>query len=90
MQQIIDISGNKYNKLKVICLDHLEKNKTTGRNRTFWKCECDCGNIVVLRKDEFIYPYSKTKSCGCWHIEESSKRPKDKKTGRYIKIERNK
>ena len=48
----------------------------------------DCGNIVILRKDEFIYPYSKTKSCGCWHREESSKRPKDKITGKYIKIER--
>lgn len=54
----------------------------------FWECQCDCGNIVILRKDEFIYPYSKTKSCGCWHREESSKRPKDKITGKYIKIKR--
>lgn len=63
MHQIIDITGNKYNKLTVLAFDRTEKIGT--KNRTFWKCLCDCGNIVVLRKDEFIYPYSKTKSCGC-------------------------
>lgn len=86
MQQIIDISGNKYNKLTVLEFDH--KKKIGTKNRTFWKCKCDCGNIVILRKDGFIYPYSKIKSCGCWHREESSKRPKDGKTGKYIKIEK--
>ena len=84
MQKIIDISGNRYNKLVVLGFDHKEKIGT--KNRTYWKCQCDCGNIVVIRKDGFIYPYSKIKSCGCWHREESSKRPKDKKSGRYIKM----
>ena len=83
MQTLIDISGNKYNKLTVLGFDHIG-----ARRRSYWKCQCDCGNIVVLRKDDFAYSYSHTKSCGCWHKEESSKRPKDKKTGIYIKIER--
>ena len=83
MQAIIDISGNKYNKLLVLCLDHIENKKN--KSRTYWRCRCDCGNEVILRKDSFIYPYSKVKSCGCWHIEESSKRPKDKKTGKFIR-----
>ena len=81
MQKIIDITGNKYNKLTVLNFEYIDN-----RRRTFWKCKCDCGNIVILRKDSFIYPYSHVKSCGCWHKEESSNRPKDKKTGKYIKI----
>ena len=84
MQKIIDITGNKYNMLTVLRYDRSERIKN--KNRTFWKCQCDCGNIVILRKDEFIYPYSKTKSCGCWHRKESSKRPKDKITGKYVKF----
>lgn len=88
MQGIINITGNKYNKLTVLEFDHSEKIRT--KNRTFWKCQCDCGNIVILRKDSFIYPYSKVKSCGCWHREESSRRPKDKITGKYIKIKKEK
>lgn len=84
MQKLVDISGKKYNKLTVLGFDHIE-----GRRRSYWKCQCDCGNIVILRKDEFIYPYSHTKSCGCWHIEESSKRPRDKETGKFIELREN-
>ena len=83
MQKIIDITGNKYNMLTVLKYVHSEKIGT--KHRTYWKCQCDCGNIKILRKDEFIYPYSHTKSCGCWHIEESKRRPKDKITGKFIK-----
>lgn len=83
MQKIIDITGNKYHKLTVLGFDHLYV-RPDGKTRTYWKCQCECGNIVVIRKDSFIYPYSKTKSCGCWHIEESRKRPKDRKTGKFI------
>ena len=82
MQEIIDISGKRYNKLFVLGFDH--KEYCSGKSRTYWKCLCDCGNIVVLRKDDFIYPYSHTKSCGCWHIEESSKRTRDKVSGKFI------
>ena len=84
MQKLIDITGNRYGKLTVLCFDHMGYRKN-GKSRSYWKCQCDCGNIVVLRKDEFIYPYSKTKSCGCWHREESSKRPKDIKKRKIYK-----
>lgn len=81
-QRLIDISGNQYGFLKVISFSHIG-----GRRRSYWKCTClRCGKEVVLRKDSFAYPYSKVKSCGCWHVEESSKRPKDKKSGKFIKI----
>lgn len=88
MQKIIDITGNRYNKLTVLGFDHLFV-RPNGKTRTYWKCQCDCGNIVVLRKDSFAYNYSQTKSCGCWHREESSLRLKDNKTGKYIKLKEN-
>ena len=86
-QEIIDISGNVYNFLRVIKLSYIGK-----RRKSYWECEClKCGKIVVLRKDSFIYPYSKAKSCGCWHVEESKERAKvnkDSKTGKFIRIEK--
>lgn len=88
MQKIIDITGNRYNKLTVLGFDHLFI-RPNGKTRTYWKCQCDCGNIIVIRKDSFAYSYSSTKSCGCWHREESSLRPKDNKTGKYIKLKEN-
>lgn len=76
---LIDITGERRGKLTVLGFDHIG-----GRRRSYWKCKCDCGNEVVIRKDSFYYPYSKVKSCGCWHIEESSMRKKDPKTGKFI------
>lgn len=66
MRNLIDISGNKYGRLTVLKFDHIGN-----RRRSYWLCECDCGNKVILRKDAFAYKYSNQKSCGCWHIEES-------------------
>ena len=56
MQQLVDITGNKYNYLTVLGFDHIGY-IPNGKTRSYWKCKCDCGNIIVLRKDEFIYPY---------------------------------
>lgn len=86
MQKLIDITGNRYGYLTVLGFSHMEYRKN-GKSRSVWKCECDCGNIVLLRKDQFIYPYSNYRSCGCWHRIESSRRPKDK-LGRFKKLER--
>ena len=90
MARIIDITGNTYNFLTVLGLDHIEPN-TSNLNkggRSFWKCKCRCGNEVILRKDAFAYPYSSHKSCGCWHREESSMRPKDKTTGQFVSLQK--
>lgn len=84
-QELIDITGNEYGFLKVIGFSHIGN-----RRRSYWKCECKrCGKIVTLRKDMFVYPYSKVKSCGCWHPEESSIRAKkcqNKVSGKFEKI----
>ena len=81
MQQLIDITGQRRNRLTVLGFDHIGN-----RRRSYWKCRCDCGNEVILRKDAFYYPYSHIKSCGCWHREESSNRPHDKK-GKFKRLE---
>lgn len=81
-QSLIDITGNTYGFLKVIGFSHMGY-----RRRSYWKCEClRCGKEVIIRKDSFAYPYSKVKSCGCWHPEESKIRARtkrNKKTGRF-------
>ena len=66
MQRIVDITGNKYNMLEVLSFDHCEN------KRSYWKCRCDCGKVVILRKCHFAYECSKQKSCGCLHRKESS------------------
>ena len=82
-QHLIDITGNTYNFLKVVGFSHMGE-----RRRSYWKCEClRCGKTITVRKDQFVYPYSKVKSCGCWHVEESSiraKNNKDVKSGKFV------
>ena len=86
-QALIDISGKIFGFLKVIEFSHMG-----GRRRSYWKCEClRCGNEVTLRKDDLAYSYSHTKSCGCWHPEESSirvKKNRNRNTGRFEKTKK--
>lgn len=83
-QQLIDITGNTYNYLKVLGFSHIG-----GRRRSYWNCQClRCGTVVTLRKDAFAYKCSKVKSCGCWHPEESrlrAYRVKNKINGKFEK-----
>lgn len=66
MGKFIDMTGQKFGKLTVICRteDHVQPN---GAKSVMWLCKCDCGNEVVtsgisLRK-------KLTQSCGCFHKE---------------------
>ena len=45
-------------------------NQTVSRS-SFWKCQCDCGNVVSIRRDDLIS--GDYQSCGCLHKEISSK-----------------
>jgi hypothetical protein len=49
--------GEKFNKLTVIGY----KNKINGH--TYWLCQCDCENKVIVRKSNLLN--NNTKSCGC-------------------------
>lgn len=84
-QALIDIAGNEYGFLRVKRFSHIGN-----RRRSYWECEClRCGKTVTLRKDSFAYPYSRQKSCGCWHQEESSIRARNsqnKVTGKFERM----
>lgn len=56
--KMIDITGQTFGKLTVIeCAGKLD-----GR-RYFWKCQCECGNIIT--KEGSVLRSGNTKSCGC-------------------------
>ena len=62
---------NKYIGQKFGMLTVLEKTKEFvvhgGQKSPLWKCQCDCGNITLVRLDSLTS--GSTKSCGC-HVEE--------------------
>lgn len=58
MGRLINIIGNKYGRLTVI--EHLG---VKVRRTHYWKCQCDCGNIIECSGDNL--KKGNTKSCGC-------------------------
>lgn len=62
-----DITGQKFNRLTV-----KEFAYRGAGNRAFWKCECECGNIIVV--DGKSLRNGNTKSCGCYNLERISDR----------------
>ena len=50
--------GERYGSLVVI-----EKVKIQGKPKTYWKCQCDCGNTCVVEDSHLKNGH--TKSCGC-------------------------
>jgi len=59
--EIIDITKQRFGRLVVLNLHHVEKRVT------FWECQCDCGKKRVVRKSALIAKM--TKSCGCLKAE---------------------
>lgn len=58
MGKMRDLTGQRFGKLTVIeCAGKLD-----GR-RYSWKCQCDCGNIIILQGIRLTS--GNTKSCGC-------------------------
>lgn len=66
MGKIIDLTGQQFERLKV--LEATEKRKD---KRVVWKCQCVCGNIVEV--DSKSLRAGHTKSCGCLRKETTSK-----------------
>lgn len=63
---IINITGQKFGRLIVIEFSHIHITKS-GQHVTYWKCECECGNMKELSKSNLISGNSK--SCGCLYEE---------------------
>ena len=68
-----DISGNKYGRLTVIEFDSMNANRTSN-----WKCRCECGKEVVVRRTNLPlkggYEPTKTYSCGCQKVDAQKER----------------
>ena len=50
--------GNKYGRLTVI-----ERSENNGQGDAMWKCQCDCGNIIITKGASLRA--GRTQSCGC-------------------------
>lgn len=57
--KINDLTGKKFGKLLVLERD-FNKNKETGRKDVYWRCQCECGNIISVMG----WQLQKQKSCG--------------------------
>lgn len=68
MPALIDLTGQKFNRLTVLSRDY-SKNQQ-GRRGTFWLCECDCGNQIIVASSNL--KNGNTKSCGCLQKEKAA------------------
>ena len=59
---LIDMLGKKFTRLTVIEHDHVDD-----KNHHYWKCRCDCGNVIVV--DGSKLRSGDTKSCGCYRAD---------------------
>lgn len=64
-----NLIGKRFNRLVVIGLS-----EKTNRHQRYWKCICDCGNIVHTTSTKMKSGH--TKSCGCWKIDKNISRTK--------------
>lgn len=64
-----DITGNRFGRLIAISVNE-EISKQKGK--TYWDCQCDCGNTCVVRINSLIG--GSTTSCGCFQKEGAKER----------------
>lgn len=74
MATYIDLTNKKIGKLTV-----LERDYTTSKTGTYWKCQCECGKIISCRRDT-LTQHNKT-SCGCDLFKKNSKAHLKDETG---------
>ena len=82
MPKLIDLTGQKFNRLTVLERDMSQKTK-----RTLWKCQCECGNICVVEGGHLRSGHSK--SCGCLQKEKARKIMKEQIQPLGIKAKEN-
>lgn len=81
MSKMIDLSGMKFGKLTVICLDHIYITPCK-QKIAYWKCICDCGNEKVVRGTSLKSGYAI--SCGCYKKDILSKIKSENLTGQQF------
>ena len=83
MGKFKNLTGQKFGRLIV-----LERAENIGRY-TAWKCQCECGEILIVRGNALTS--GTTKSCGCLNMEKRKSRRKDltgRKFGRLTVLKR--
>jgi len=71
MGKFTDLTGQKFGRLTVI-----ERAENIPSGKTWWLCQCKCGNQTIVRSDSL--KGGVTKSCGCLHKELSFERCKQR------------
>ncbi len=59
MGKLLNLVNQRFGRLTVLERDF----DTKGKAGVYWKCQCDCGNIISTRRDT-LTKGSKT-NCGC-------------------------
>ena len=78
MPKPIDISGQKYGRLTV-----RQKNGFRN-NKTYWDCDCDCGNKVTIQYYAIVS--GRSQSCGCLRKENPNHKTHGKSSTRIYYI----
>jgi len=73
-----DLDGKKFGRLVAIKIDCIKNGKT------YWLCECDCGNEKSIYRNDLIS--GKTLSCGCLWREKHCHQLDGQRFGRYTVI----
>lgn len=63
--RFIDLTGEKFGLLKVIC-----RAENSKHNAAQWVCECECGQMIVINSNNLRTGHSR--SCGCQRKEHTS------------------
>lgn len=73
-----DLTGKRFGRLLVLVYAGRVPTKMDKAHKTFaaWKCQCDCGTIVVKTGRALLH--DKTKSCGCLQREAGSRNGRKK------------
>lgn len=65
MSKVHDLTGQRFGRLTVIGIHDINTRKT------YWVCQCDCGNMKIARSDQLLA--GNTRSCGCMKREQDKK-----------------
>lgn len=72
-----DLIGQRFGRLVVLERADDEIDKKSGKHKTRWLCQCDCGNKKIIRGASLTS--GRVKSCSCLHKEVSQKLGESKK-----------
>lgn len=65
-----DLTGQRFGRLVVICLDPTPYVSPSGKPTRRWRCRCDCGKEIVVLQNA-LTGKNGTRSCGCSRAEKS-------------------